>query len=141
MYVGHFNGYISSFLTRRHNPRGQFEDTKDEEIDLWEDVDEKEDVVGVEEFDVIFKEENIDIKENLIITDEARNIEYCCEQCDYTTTLIEFLTEHKNDKHKGLNTVISSNIINLPDQTQRENIAVTNDMSTRNDLQKRELGV
>ena len=68
MYGGHFIGHISLFLTRRHNPRGQFEDTKDEEIDLWEDVDEKEDVVGLEEFYELYKEEKIDIKDNLIIT-------------------------------------------------------------------------
>ena len=82
MYRGHFNGHISSFLTRRHNPRGHFEDTKDEKIDLWEDV------VGVEEFDEICKEDSIDIKENLIIADDIRDMEYCCEQCDYTSTII-----------------------------------------------------
>ena len=73
---------------RRLDPRGQFKDTKAEEIDLWEDVDDKEDVVGVEEFDIIGKEETIDIKENLIITDEARDFEYSCQQCDYETTII-----------------------------------------------------
>ena len=41
LYGFNFNDYISSFLTRRHNPRGQFEDTKDEEIDPLEDVDVK----------------------------------------------------------------------------------------------------
>ena len=134
MCVLHFNDYISSFLTRRHNPRGQFEDTKDEEIELWEDVDEMEDVVGVEE-------ETIDIKENLIITDEARENKYCCEQCDYTTTSIESLTQHMKPKHEGLDTVMPSDIINLPDQTQRENISVTNDESTRNEIQGIEHGL
>ena len=99
MYGGHFNDYISSFLTRRHDPRGQFEDTKDEEIDPLEDVDKKVDVVGVEELGVICKEETIEIKDNVIITDEARDSEYCCERCDYTTTILEYLIRHKKIKH------------------------------------------
>ena len=141
MYGGHSNGYISSFLTRRHNPRGQFEDTKDEEIDLWEDVDEKEDVVGVEEFDVINKEETIDIKDNLITTDEARDNEYTFEQCDYTTNIIESQTQHIKSKHQGLSTVKCDNMKNLPDLMENEKISVTNDVNTRNDFQGTELGV
>ena len=42
---------------------------------------------------------------NLIISDEARDNEYSCEQCDYTTTIIEYLTQHINSKHQGMGIV------------------------------------
>ena len=42
---------------RRLDPRGQFKDIKAEEINLWEDVDEKEDMVRGEEFDIIGNED------------------------------------------------------------------------------------
>ena len=111
MYGGHFNDYISSFLTRSHNPRAQFEDTKEEEIDHWEDVDEK---YEGELSGVNCKEEIIDIKDNPIIIDETgdneyrdgcaslslmKDVTYCCEQCDYTT---EVLYRHRWDKHDGV---------------------------------------
>ena len=79
---------------RRLNPRCQFEDIKAEEIDIWEDVDEKEDVVRVKEFDIIGNKDTLDIKENHIIIEETRDIEYSCGQCDYKTTNIESRTKH-----------------------------------------------
>ena len=125
---------------RRLDPRGQFKDTKAEEIDLWEDVDEKEDMVRGEEFDIIGKEETIDIKENLIIIEKTQDIEYSCEQCDYKTTNIESRTQHMMTKHQGLSTMMCSNILNLPDPTQSGNDTVTTNVSSRNDLQGTELG-
>ena len=135
------DGENTSSEVRRLDPRGQFKDTKVEEINLWEDVDEKEDVVGVEEFDIIGKEETIDIKENLIIIDEAQDIEYSCEQCDYKTTNIESRTQHMMTKHQGLSTMMCSNILNLPDPTQSGDDTVNTDVSSRNDLQGTELGL
>ena len=44
-------------------------------------------------------------------------------------------------KQNLLNTVMSSNIKKLPDPTQRESIAITTNVRTRNDLQGIELGV
>ena len=70
-------------LDPRLDPRGQFEDI--EEIDLWQNVDEKEDMVGGEEFDLTVKEETIDI--------ETRDMEDLCQQCEYKTTNIETRTQ------------------------------------------------
>ena len=100
----------------------------------------KEDVVGLEEFDIIGKEETIDIKENIIIIDEAWDIEYSCEQCDYKTTNSESLTQHMMTIHQVLSSMMCSNILNLPNPTQCENDTVTSNVSSQNDLQGTELG-
>ena len=46
-------------------------------------------MMRVEEFDL-----TLDIKENLIIIDETRDIEYSCQQCNYKATNIETRTQH-----------------------------------------------
>ena len=130
MCVGHFNDYISSFLTRRHDPRGQFEDTGKVEIDLWEHVDEREDVEGVEVSDGNIKRETIDIKENFTISDETQETE-CRDVC----------AQHNQSEHLGLGTVMTSNIIKVPGQTQVEDISVTDNVSTSNEIQVTENGM
>ena len=104
-------------------------------------MDEEEDVIRVEEFDVFHREEIIDIKDNLINTDEARDIDYSCKQCDYTTTVMESLTQHIKSKHQALSTVKYDNLKNSKDLQQKKKISVTNDVSTINDFQGLELGV
>ena len=151
MYVGHFNGYISSFLTRRHNTRAQFQDTKDEEIHLREDLDEN---YEGELYGVNYKEEIIDIKDNPIIIEETgdnecrdgcaslslmEDVTYSCEQCDYMTTVNITLTQHIESNHQGLGKVVNSDIKRICDQTQREDII--HDSNIDNEIQDTELGV
>ena len=157
MYGSHFNGYTSSFLTRRHDTRGYFEDTRKEEIDLSEYVDEKKDVEIVELSGVDFKEEILDIKDNLIINDETgcrddclsqslryfnsvmEDVTYCCERCDFTTTVSETLTQHMVAKHQGMSEFVTSDVTNICDQTQVEKL--TNDSSIINEIKGTENGV
>ena len=87
-------------------------------------MDEKKDVEIVELSGVDFKEEILDIKDNLIINDETgcrddflsqslrseysynsimEGVAYCCEHCDFTSTVNEILTQHMVATHQGMN--------------------------------------
>jgi len=75
---------------RRHDSRGQFEDTRKDEIDLWEDVDGIKVVERVELSGVDYKKEILDIKDSLMINDETEYTDDCPSQSlRYFNSVIE----------------------------------------------------
>jgi len=107
--IRNYKGVKYSIYERIKYVCDQFEDTKDEEMDLWEDVDEKEDL---DEKDDVDMKEDVEEMENVLkhnkITHDGDQFE---ETNDEKIDTWEDVDEKKDVlKHKKINMVLINTI-------------------------------
>merc|ERR1712243_262212 len=100
------NSEVHETEVRQDNPRGQLEDIKDEKIDLWEDVDQKKDVLKRKKIKYVSDENDYGASSSYKLTQHKKvkyeGAKYNCDQCEYGANQSQNLTQHKKSMHEGI---------------------------------------